>query len=67
MEIVSVSAVVVWPRLSSDAARLAKEIAGHDADIAAWTGDVKAATEVSIAKLKESFRRKLHKWNAQGM
>mmetsp|Transcript_61208 Transcript_61208/g.113621 ORF Transcript_61208/g.113621 Transcript_61208/m.113621 type:complete len:672 (+) Transcript_61208:55-2070(+) len=33
-------------KLSSDAARLAKEIAGHDADIAAWTGDIKAATEV---------------------
>jgi len=30
----------------SDAAMLTKEIAGHDADIAAWTGDVKAATKV---------------------
>jgi len=30
----------------SDAAILTKEIAGHDADIAAWTGDVKAATKV---------------------
>jgi len=30
----------------SDAARLTKDIAGHDADIAAWTGDQKAATKV---------------------
>merc|ERR1719225_1803784 len=30
----------------SDAAILTKEIAGHDDDIAAWTGDVKAATKV---------------------
>merc|ERR1719429_926894 len=30
----------------ADAARLTKEIAGHDADIAAWTGDKKAATKV---------------------
>merc|ERR1719232_183327 len=30
----------------SDAAILTKEIAGHDADIAAWTGDVKATTKV---------------------
>ena len=30
----------------SDAATLTKEIAGHDDDIAAWTGDVKAATKV---------------------
>merc|ERR1719145_502275 len=30
----------------SDAAMLTKEIAGHDDDIAAWTGDVKAATKV---------------------
>merc|ERR1719512_204438 len=30
----------------SDAATLTKEIAGHDADIAAWTGDKKAATKV---------------------
>jgi len=29
-----------------DAAQLAKEIAGHDADIAAWSGNIKAATEV---------------------
>jgi len=28
------------------AAKLTKEIAGHDADIAAWTGDQKAATKV---------------------
>jgi len=30
----------------SDAAILTKEIAGHDDDIAAWTGDMKAATKV---------------------
>merc|ERR1712032_1039400 len=30
----------------SDAATLTKEIAGHDDDIAAWTGDMKAATKV---------------------
>merc|ERR1719237_1186160 len=30
----------------SDAALLTKEIAGHDDDIAAWTGDMKAATKV---------------------
>merc|ERR1740122_868413 len=30
----------------SDAAILTKEIAGHDADIAAWTGDMKSATKV---------------------
>jgi len=30
----------------SDAAMLTKEIAGHDDDIAAWTGDMKAATKV---------------------
>merc|ERR1712073_276727 len=30
----------------SDAAMLTKEIAGHDDDIAAWTGDKKAATKV---------------------
>ena len=30
----------------SDAAILTREIAGHDADIAAWTGDKKAATKV---------------------
>jgi len=31
---------------TADAAQLTKEIAGHDADIAAWTGDKKAATKV---------------------
>jgi len=30
----------------ADAAQLTKEIAGHDADVAAWTGDQKAATGV---------------------
>jgi cell division septum initiation protein DivIVA len=34
-----------------DAARLAKEIAEHEEDISAWTGDIKAATKVrSIEK-----------------
>merc|ERR1719270_2767771 len=33
-------------KYTSDAARLTKQIAGHDADIAAWTGDEKAATKV---------------------
>merc|ERR1719192_554837 len=33
-------------KYTSDAATLTKEIAGHDDDIAAWTGDVKAATKV---------------------
>jgi len=33
-------------KYTADAAQLTKEIAGHDADIAAWTGDKKAATEV---------------------
>jgi len=31
---------------AADAARLTREIAGHDEDIAVWTGDVKAATKV---------------------
>merc|ERR1719512_485024 len=30
----------------SDVAQLTKEIAGHDADLAAWSGDKKAATKV---------------------
>merc|ERR1719210_1154998 len=33
-------------KYTSDAAMLTKEIAGHDDDIAAWTGDMKAATKV---------------------
>merc|ERR1719297_326 len=33
-------------KYTSDAARLTKEIAVHDADIAAWKGDEKAATKV---------------------
>jgi len=33
-------------KYTSDAATLTKEIAGHDDDIAAWTGDKKAATKV---------------------
>merc|ERR1719203_2284417 len=38
-------------KATSDAARLTREISEHDADIAAWTGDQKAATKVrSIEK-----------------
>merc|ERR1719236_70571 len=33
-------------KYAEDAARLGKEIAEHDEDIAVWTGDVKAATKV---------------------
>merc|ERR1719362_936449 len=33
-------------KYTDDAAKLAKEIAGHDDDLAAWTGDKKAATKV---------------------
>merc|ERR1719215_312159 len=33
-------------KYTADAARLTKEIAEHEADIAAWTGDTKAATKV---------------------
>merc|ERR1719493_326466 len=33
-------------KYSSDVERLTKEIAGHDEDLAAWTGDEKAATKV---------------------
>merc|ERR1712039_640438 len=33
-------------KYTSDAAQLTKEIAGHDEDIAVWTGDQKAATKV---------------------
>jgi len=33
-------------KYSSDVERLSKEIAGHDDDLAAWTGDEKAATKV---------------------
>merc|ERR1712032_1008623 len=33
-------------KYTSDAAILTKEIAGHDDDIAAWTGDMKAASKV---------------------
>merc|ERR1719217_477237 len=33
-------------KAAADAARLTKEIAGHDEDIAVWTGDIKAATAV---------------------
>ena len=33
-------------KYAADAATLAKEIAGHQEDIAVWTGDIKAATKV---------------------
>jgi len=33
-------------KYTEDAAKLTKEIAGHDEDLAAWTGDKKAATKV---------------------
>merc|ERR1719450_1564972 len=33
-------------KYAADAARLGKEIAEHEADIAVWTGDIKAATSV---------------------
>merc|ERR1719241_21290 len=33
-------------KAAADAARLTKEIAGHDEDISVWTGDIKAATAV---------------------
>merc|ERR1712038_1288050 len=33
-------------KYTNDAEKLAKEIAGHDDDLAAWTGDKKAATKV---------------------
>merc|ERR1719389_1176738 len=33
-------------KYAADAARLTKEIAGHDEDISVWNGDIKAATSV---------------------
>jgi len=33
-------------KYTDDAGKLTKEIAGHDDDLAAWTGDKKAATKV---------------------
>jgi len=33
-------------KYTADAARLTKEIAGHDEDVSVWTGDSKAATKV---------------------
>merc|ERR1719221_713913 len=35
-------------KYAADAARLTKEIAAHDEDIAVWTGDQKAATKVRL-------------------
>merc|ERR1719491_1808266 len=43
----------------SDAARLTREIAGHDADIAAWDGDQKAATKVR--QIEKADYDELHK------
>merc|ERR1712060_322579 len=43
----------------ADAAQLTKEIAEHDADVAAWTGDQKAATKVR--KLEKADYDALHK------
>merc|ERR1712203_300660 len=43
----------------ADAAQLTKEIAEHDADIAAWTGDQKAATKVR--ELEKADYDALHK------
>merc|ERR1711972_671548 len=43
----------------ADATQLTKEIAEHDADIAAWTGDQKAATKVR--KLEKADYDALHK------
>jgi len=42
----------------TDAAGLAKEIKDHDADISAWTGDVKAAT--IVRELEKADYDKLH-------
>merc|ERR1719288_289923 len=43
----------------SDVAILTKEIAGHDEDIAVWTGDQKAATKVR--KIEKADYEALHK------
>merc|ERR1711879_520304 len=43
----------------ADAAQLTKEIAEHDADISAWTGDQKAATKVRA--LEKADYDALHK------
>ncbi|KAL9138990.1 putative conserved tandem protein 12 [Amphidinium carterae] len=37
-------------KATADASQLAKEITGHDADISAWSGNIKAATEVRAAE-----------------
>jgi len=46
-------------KYTSDAARLTKEIAGHDEDISVWNGDVKAATKVR--SMEKSDYDTLHK------
>jgi len=43
----------------SDTARLTKEIAGHDSDVAAWDGDQKAATKVR--QIEKADYDELHK------
>merc|ERR1711972_1169135 len=46
-------------KYTSDAARLTKEIAGHDEDISVWNGDIKAATKVR--QLEKDDYDALHK------
>merc|ERR1719399_1970464 len=46
-------------KYTADAAQLAKEIAGHEEDIATWTGDSKAATKVR--ELEKTDYDALHK------
>jgi len=45
-------------KYTTDSAALTKLIAGHDADIAAWTGDIKAAT--TIRNLEKADYEKTH-------
>merc|ERR1712125_119313 len=46
-------------KYTSDAAKLTKEIAGLDEDVATWTGDIKAATKVR--HIEKADYDKLHK------
>jgi len=46
-------------KYTDDAHKLAKEIAGHDEDLAAWTGDKKAATKVR--NMEKSDYDEMHK------
>jgi len=45
-------------KYTADAAKLAKEISGHNEDVAVWTGDLKAATKVR--NLEKADYDKLH-------